>query len=189
MAGRIEIAYVLAGGRSSRIGTDKLSLIIDGVTLLEHTTTKCAAVLDQVKLVAPKVGKLSELSFPVVLDSPSAAGPMAGVIAAVEDCRAESCFVTAADLFDLRAEVIALLVSQYRGQQYFGLMEPLGIQPLCGIYHKSALTVLYARANQGRFGMTDAVRQMDTDSIVLPQDQWRNINTPEDLASVRDYDA
>jgi len=150
-------------------------------------TAKCAASFDQVKLVAPKVGKLSELGYPVVLDSPRAAGPMAGVIAAIEDCRSENCFVTAADLFDLRAEVVALLVSQYRGQQYFGLKEPLGIQPLCGIYHKSALTVLRARADQGQFGMADALKQMDTDSIALPPGQWRNINYPEDLVAVEGY--
>jgi molybdopterin-guanine dinucleotide biosynthesis protein A len=187
MAGKIETAYVLAGGLSRRMGTNKLSLIIDGVSLLERTTTKCAASFEQVKLVAPEVGDLAELGYPVILDSPSALGPMAGIIAALEDCQAESCFVTAADLFDLRAEVVALLVSQYRGQQYLGLKEPLGIQPLCGIYHRSALTVLHARASQGEFGMVDALKQMATDSIALPPGLWRNINCPEDLAAVEAY--
>jgi molybdopterin-guanine dinucleotide biosynthesis protein A len=187
MAERIKIAYVLAGGHSRRMGVDKLSLIVNGVSLLEHVTTKCAATIGQVKLVAPKIGRLSELGYPIVPDSPRAEGPMAGVIAALEDCQWENCFVTAADLFDLRAEVIALLVSQYRGQQYFGLEEPKGIQPLCGIYHKSALTILCARAGQGQFGMTDALKRMDTDSITLPPGKWRNINCPEDLVALEGY--
>jgi molybdopterin-guanine dinucleotide biosynthesis protein A len=188
MAGNIEIAYVLAGGRSRRMGTNKLSLVIDGVSLLERTTTKCAASFEQVKLVAPEVGDLAELGYPVILDSPSALGPMAGVIAALEDCQAESCFVTAADLFDLRTEVVELLVSQYSGRQYFGLKERRGTQPLCGIYHKSALAVFCARAAKGQFGMTDALNEMDTDAVALPPGLWRNINCPEDLAAVEGYD-
>jgi molybdopterin-guanine dinucleotide biosynthesis protein A len=188
MAGNIEIAYVLAGGRSRRMGTNKLSLVIDGVSLLERTTSRCAASFEQVKLVAPEVGNLAELGYPVILDSPRALGPMAGIIAALEDCQAEICFVTAADLFDLRTEVVELLVSQYSGRQYFGLKERRGIQPLCGIYHKSALTVLRARAAKGQFGMTDALHEMDTEAVALPPGRWRNINGPEDLVAVEGYD-
>ena len=187
MAERIEIAYVLAGGQSRRMGTDKLSLVIGGVSLLERTIAKCAASFKQVKLVAPMIGKLAELGYPVVLDSPTASGPMAGVIAALEDCPADQCFVTAADLFDLSPHVIDLLVSQYRGQQYYGLREQRGIQPLCGIYHKSALALFKTRAEKGRFGMGDALREMDTDSVALPSGQWRNINCPEDLATLEGY--
>ncbi len=181
-------AYVMAGGKSRRMGTNKLSLRINGISLLERTAAKCAAAFDEVKLVAPGVDGLSDLGYPVVLDSSQASGPMAGVIAALENCSAESCFVTAADLLDLSADVIALLVSQYRGQQYFGLQEQAGIQPLCGIYHKSALGLLHARAGKGQFGMIDALNEMDIDAVALPKGQWRNINCPEDLAAVEGYD-
>jgi molybdopterin-guanine dinucleotide biosynthesis protein A len=184
MAERNKIAYVLAGGQSRRLGTDKLSLIIDGMSLLERTTAKCAASFDQVRLVAPKVGSLSELGYPVVQDSSRASGPMAGVIAALEDCSTDTCFVTAADLLDLRTEVIMLLVSRYRGQQYFGLREQRSVQPLCGIYQNSALAVLCARAGQGQFGMAAALKEMDTDTVALPPGRWRNINWPEDLSAL-----
>ena len=187
MAERIEIAYVLAGGQSRRMGTDKLSLMIDGKSLLERTITKCAASFERVKLVAPRMGKLAGLGYPVVLDSPTAAGPMAGVIAALEDCPADNCFVTAADLFDLSPDIIELLVSQYSGQTFFGVEEQRGLQPLCGIYHKSALAVLSARADRGQFGMVDALQEMDTGSVTLPPGQWRNLNCPEDLATLEGY--
>jgi molybdopterin-guanine dinucleotide biosynthesis protein A len=156
--------------------------------LLERTIATCAVSFDRVKVVAPEAGKVSELGYPVVLDSPRASGPMAGVIAALEDCSTDTCFVTAADLLDLRTEVIQLLVSQYRGQQYFGLKEHAGIQPLCGIYHKSALKVLHARAGDELFGMNDALKQMSSASIVVPPGSWRNINCPDDLIAVEGYD-
>jgi molybdopterin-guanine dinucleotide biosynthesis protein A len=187
MAEMIDTAYVLAGGQSRRMGTDKLSLAFDGVSLLERTVSRCAASFDQVKLVAPQVGTLADWGRTVVLDSPEASGPMAGVIAALEDCCAEACFVTAADLFDLRTDVIELLISRYQGEQYLGIGEPEGIQPLCGIYNKSALPVFRARASEGRFGMKDALEYMAADSVALPPGRWRNLNCPDDLATLEGY--
>jgi molybdopterin-guanine dinucleotide biosynthesis protein A len=108
---------------------------------------------------------------------------MAGVIAALEDCKTDYCFVTAADLADLSTEIITLLVDMYNNQQYLGLRESGGVQPLCGIYHKSALDVFYNRAQKADFGMTRAVKAMNHKGVILPAGQWRNINCPEDLGT------
>jgi molybdopterin-guanine dinucleotide biosynthesis protein A len=107
---------------------------------------------------------------------------MAGVIAALEDCDTQTCFVTAVDLFDLNAGVIASLITRYRGEQYLGLIESNGVQPLCGIYHKSSLDVFYRYAQNNEFCMTEALKVLDHSGIVLPAGQWRNLNCPEDLA-------
>jgi len=174
-------AYVLAGGGSRRMGTDKLSLQIGGQPLLERTIATCAACCKQVKLVAGPSARFSMINCPVVSDSPRARGPMAGVIAALEDCDTDGCFVTAADLFDLSVAVIESLIAQYHGQQYLGVTEPGGVQPLCGIYHKSSLEVFYRRAQHHDFRMTEAVLALDHSGIALPAGQWRNINDPADL--------
>ncbi|MFH1893764.1 MAG: molybdenum cofactor guanylyltransferase [Candidatus Zixiibacteriota bacterium] len=175
-------AYVLAGGSSHRMKVDKLFIQIDGQSLLERTVATCEACFRQVKLVAGASAKFSSLDYAVVLDSPRARGPMAGVIAALEDCDTDSCFLTAADLFDLSTKVIASVVTQYRGQQYLGLIEPSGVQPLCGVYHKSSLEVLYRCGQDGEFRMAEALNALDHSGITLPAGQWRNINSPEDLA-------
>jgi len=176
------IAYVLAGGSSRRMGVDKLFLRIDGQSLLERTMATCEACFKQVKLVSGQSPKFSSLDYAVVLDSPKARGPMAGVIAALEDCNTDSCFVTAADLFDLSIEVITLLINQYHDQHYLGLIETNGLQPLCGIYHKSSLDVLYRCAQNGEYCLAAAMKELNHSGIVLPTDQWRNINYREDLA-------
>ncbi|UCD94391.1 MAG: molybdenum cofactor guanylyltransferase [Candidatus Zixiibacteriota bacterium] len=175
------IAYVLAGGSSRRMNTDKLFLKIGGKSLLERTIATCEACFEQVKLVAGQSAKFSSLGYTVVLDSPRAGGPMAGVIAALEDCDTDSCFVTAADLVDLSAEVIYSLVSRYRGQQYLGLIETDGLQPLCGIYHKSSLQAFYRCAQNNEFCMDASMKALNHNGVVLPPGQWRNINCPKDL--------
>ncbi len=181
MVGKEITAYILAGGSSRRMGADKLFLQIQGRSLLERTIAACDSRFSVVKLVSGPSDKFSLLDYPVVVDSPVARGPMAGVIAALEDSDRDNCFVTAADLFDLRTEIIDTLISRYTGQQYFGLRETRGIQPLCGIYHTSALDILYEFAQRGEFSMTKLVQALAHDIIDLPAGRWRNLNSPEDL--------
>jgi molybdopterin-guanine dinucleotide biosynthesis protein A len=174
-------AYILAGGSSRRMGVDKLFLQIEGRSMLERAIATCKSCFRRVKLAAGQADRLSSLDCEVIIDSTKAKGPMAGIIAALEDCRTNSCFVTAADLPDLSAEMIESLVSQYRGQQYFGFIEANNIQPLCGIYHVSSLEVFYRFAQNNDFRMTEAVEALNYGGIDLPECRWRNINRPQDL--------
>lgn len=183
MIGRDIIAYILAGGGSRRMGVDKLFLQIGGQSLVERTIAVCETSFKKVKLVAGESAKFASLGHTVVLDSPRARGPMAGIIAALEDCDTDSCFITAADLIDLSPDLISSLADKYHGQQYLGLIEKNGMQPLCGFYHRSSLDVLYRFAENGEYSMVKAVMALNHRGMVLPAGRWRNINCREDLAT------
>jgi molybdopterin-guanine dinucleotide biosynthesis protein A len=181
MVGQELTAYILVGGDSRRMGVDKLFLRINGLSLLERVITTCKRCFVTVKLVSGCSDKFSSFNYAVVKDSPMAHGPMAGIIAALEDCESDRCFVTAADLFDLGTKVITTLLSEYKGQQYLGLRESGGVQPLCGIYHASALDTMYEFAQNGEYRMTELVHALAHDVIDLPIGRWRNLNSPEDI--------
>jgi molybdopterin-guanine dinucleotide biosynthesis protein A len=174
-------AYILAGGQSRRLGKDKLYVQVDGQTLLENVVNICRKCFNEVKLVARDSTIISFSDIEIVIDSPKAEGPMAGVIAALENCPLDSCFITAVDLPDLNIEIVETLINNYEGQQYFGLEEAGGLQPLCGIYEKSALEVFYRSARNKNYSVTEVVRSLDYDLIDLKSRQWRNVNSPEDL--------
>jgi molybdopterin-guanine dinucleotide biosynthesis protein A len=181
MARKDLIAYLLAGGSSRRMGVDKLFMQVEGKTLLERTLATCEACFKTVKLVANEPAKFSSLNYAVVPDSPRARGPMAGVIAALEDCNSDICFVTASDLLDLNEEIIESLIARYQDQQYLGLIEENGLQPLCGLYHKSSLGAFYRCAHKDEFRLSEAIKELNHNGIAVPSHQWRNINSPEDL--------
>ena len=106
---------------------------------------------------------------------------MSGVIAALEDCPQESCFITAADLIDLDENILRMLLGEYRGEQYLGIAEMDEIQPLCGIYNKSSLQVLLSRAREGNFSMKEAVGRLKYRLLPPGSTKWRNLNLPQDL--------
>jgi molybdopterin-guanine dinucleotide biosynthesis protein A len=163
------------------MGTDKLFMQVEGRPLLERVIGVCKECFKTVKLVAPSSTRLQSFGYPVVNDNPRARGPMAGVMAALTDCRGDCCFVTAADLCDLSPDIVASLIDRYEKQHYLGVREAKGIQPLCGIYHVCTLDVFYLFAQRGEYSMKKLVQALMHDGLDLPEGRWRNINCPDDL--------
>ncbi|MDH3890006.1 MAG: molybdenum cofactor guanylyltransferase [candidate division Zixibacteria bacterium] len=182
----IDTVYILAGGQSRRMGQDKLLMECDGLSFLSRTVQTCRPVFSEVKLVAKQPGKFGQFENEIIYDWPHADGPLAGVVAALEDCRQECCFVTAADLYDLDSEIFGRLIKSYHGEQYFGLLETNGIQPLCGIYHRSALPYLVSQGRAGERCMRKIIAGLDHDMLPVDRRQWRNINRPGDLMAIGD---
>ena len=187
MKGKQINAYVLAGGQSRRLGRDKLFLEIGGTKLLTRTIATCQAVFDTVKIVAKCEQRFLDFGCEVLLDQPGPDGPLAGVLAALEDSPTSCCFITAADLYDLNVQAIVSLLANYRGEQYLGFQEPGGIQPLCGLYTKSALQHLKESAKNGDLKMSHAISRLGCRFLPLAQRPWRNLNCTADLQSIEGY--
>jgi molybdopterin-guanine dinucleotide biosynthesis protein A len=178
------VAYILAGGKSRRMGQDKLFAEACGQTLIGRVVLTCRSRFESVKLVAKDVDRFDSLPYEVVIDWPHAQGPLAGIISALLDCPDEACFISAADLYDLSSDTIDSLIGNYRGEDYLGVSENGRIQPLCGIYGQSALDRLQAQALDGEYGAIKAVEGLNARTIDVAVTQWRNINTRTDLESI-----
>lgn len=73
--------FVLAGGRSSRMGRDKAFLKLAGKPLIEHAVTKLRRVCDEVSILSSD-RRLEEYA-PIVPDIHPGCGPMGGMEAAL----------------------------------------------------------------------------------------------------------
>lgn len=62
--------FILAGGRSSRMGTDKASVIIDGKSMLEHTKSILADVSGEVAVVG---GAYADIADAMPFSGPASA--------------------------------------------------------------------------------------------------------------------
>jgi molybdopterin-guanine dinucleotide biosynthesis protein A len=100
-------AIVVAGGRSSRLGTDKTRLAIEGVPLLDRVLT---AVADAGQLVV--VGEPRPVALPVAWarEDPVGGGPAAGVVAGLELVTAPVVMLLAGDLARIDAPTVHRLL-------------------------------------------------------------------------------
>ena len=166
------------------MGRDKLWLECNDQTLLSRTIETCRAVFPVVKLVADDVSKFNPLDIDVIPDWPDAEGPLRGVIAALQDCDSDVCFVTAADLFDLDVPTITMLLESWSGEQFVGIREGTRIQALCGLYHKSVFPHLISGARDGNYRIGELVEKRRIRLLDPPCKEWRNINSPDDYKAL-----
>src|SRR3974377_2140775 len=101
-------AFVLAGGKSSRMGRDKAFLVFRGQTLLERALQSLRAVTSKVYVVGARE---KFCSFgPVVEDVYPDRGPLAGIHAALSTSDTELNLVLAVDMPLIEPALLVFLV-------------------------------------------------------------------------------
>lgn len=144
-------AIVLAGGRSSRMGTDKAALTLKGRSLLARTVAACAG-WEPIVVVAAAVPGDVPAGVVVTLEDPPFGGPVAGIaagLAALPDVPDEV-LLLACDL-PCAAQVVAALGAAPLGPDGCCLVDAEGWpQYLAGRYRGAALAEAIARLDTPR---------------------------------------
>ena len=185
---------VLAGGRSSRMGQDKASLVLDGETLLQRTVRVLAAVVDEIVVVRAPGASLPAVSAPcpiVEIEDPvEGQGPLVGIAAGLAVARAPVAIIVGVDMPFLQPPLLRLLADRVRaGSRWVLPIADRRPQPLCSAFARDALEVLRAHIAAGdRAPMSVAA---DLGMTRLEPEVWRvadpdglsfmDIDTPEDF--------
>ncbi len=112
MSGNGVSAIVLAGGRSSRFGRDKLAERIGARTLLDHAIDGVRPFATDVVVVIAPDGEPGDLrGVRVVRDPQAFEGPLAGLLAGLRAVQERNVLVTAGDMPDLQHAVAEALLA------------------------------------------------------------------------------
>lgn len=175
--------YVLAGGRSSRMGTDKALLPYYGITLIEH-------VAGLVQLAAGSVcavggGEACErLGLRVIPDLWPGCGPLAGIHAALSDSSGDWNLVLACDMPAVPPVLLEeLFVCAENSEADCVVPLPAGErpQPLCAVYHRRCASSAGAALAQGRRKLAGWLGGLRVEWRTAVESHWFvNTNTPEE---------
>jgi molybdopterin-guanine dinucleotide biosynthesis protein A len=191
MGARTQISgFVLAGGRSSRLGRDKALLpwppntVVkgSGQTLLGHAMARLQRVCDTVSICANRDDlPTTEIVIP---DARSDSGPLGGIVAALEHSATDWNLLLAVDLPFLPVEVLQALAARVCAQEEPRVasgpaaLPPLlcvlpcvdGLpQPLCGLYHRALAPGLRRSLEAGKFKVMVALHEAAETSTSGPQ--------------------
>lgn len=95
---------LLAGGRSRRFGRNKLEATLAGRPLVEHALASLAVVVDEVVIVVgpdqspPAIPPGQTVEVRIARDPVAFEGPLAGLLAGLEECRAPRAIALGADM-------------------------------------------------------------------------------------------
>ena len=129
-------AFVLAGGRSSRMGSDKALLLFHGQTLLQRTLQTAALAVGKTVIVGPKqrYAALGE----VIEDIYAGSGPLSGIHAALQSTDTDLNLVLSVDMPLMTSDFLCWLMQQAAAtEDWITVPDVLGgPQPLCAVYHR-----------------------------------------------------
>ncbi len=103
-------AFILAGGKSSRFGSDKTLHLFGGKPLIEHVVRSLQPLFQSISIIANDTHKYNYLTLPVYPDIIPALGPLGGIYTALHHAKTDYIFVCAADMPFLNQEFIAFML-------------------------------------------------------------------------------
>ena len=185
--------FVLAGGRSSRMGTNKALLALDGKLLIEHTKSILDAVCGKVFLLGQRdlYGSFGQCYEDVYPDC----GPLSGIHAALLNSPTEWSLVTTVDTPFITAEFLDYLVERAVNSPALVTAPSVGgqVQPLCTIFRRSFLPIVETALKAGEYKVVPLFPR--DQSLILGEaelgqfapaaEMFENLNTPEDLERAR----
>ncbi|MGO8790089.1 MAG: molybdenum cofactor guanylyltransferase [Terriglobia bacterium] len=185
--------FVLAGGKSSRMGQDKALMQLEGTPLVLRAAEILRPFVRQIALLAP-ADRYSHLGLPVVADKWPDQGPLGAICTGSLSSRAEWCIFLACDLPLVSRQFIQLLIERVRTSRFDAVVPRTadGWQPLSAAYHSRCRAAFERAMEEGRrsiVGLLDEVRveAITHDEMIsagLREMELTNINTTEDWARI-----
>ncbi len=191
--------YILVGGKSSRLGRDKALVEVGGTPLVLRVAQAVGAAVDEVTLVgAPE--KYGHLGLRVIPDQISGFGPLAGILAALEETSRPWNLVAACDMPNLTPDFLRFLLRRAVEEQA-EILAPTDAngrpEPLCAVYASSCREAIRRAVEADRHKITDAFEGLRVIELAPADYQqyeqqcehggglFANLNTEQDLARAK----
>lgn len=197
--------FVIAGGKSSRMGRDKCWLDLGGRSMLERCLRRIPTVFSERFLMmeanSPDIMQLAEnCGFCIVTDEVQGRGPVEGLRLGLKHMSADWGLALSADMpfFSFSAiEPLFIRLSEIisKGERRIKCILPTldgRRQPLAGLYHKGLLTEIAQKIKRGERKLGAMAEAFETELVEIhryteQKEYFFNVNTKYDyrLASGR----
>ena len=177
--------YIIAGGKSRRLGFDKRKFTIDGKSLLDIAYTLLNEVLNRKStIIGDNLDWLDKHEYRVLLDTKPNCGPLGGVVTALKDCTTKWALIIACDLPLLNSLIIEELLRNANEEvDMVALSSSEKIEPLIALYNSSTREFWEERLNDGKLKLISGIDRLNLLSVKTTQPAVLkvNINTADDL--------
>ncbi len=180
---------IQAGGKSSRMGTDKSFVLFQGRPLIEVVIERVAGLGAETILVTNKPDDYRHLGLPMVGDRYPDLGPLGGIHTAIYHAGQPYILVVACDMPWLNRDLLTYMIGIRDSADIVVPRWDKFPEPLHAIYSKACLEPIQHNLDAQQLKITGffgrvSVNFVDRDTISRFDPDGRsfaNVNTPDDL--------
>ncbi|PKN50413.1 MAG: molybdenum cofactor guanylyltransferase [Deltaproteobacteria bacterium HGW-Deltaproteobacteria-16] len=181
---------ILAGGKSSRFGSNKALALHQGDALIQTIARRLAALFPETLLITNTPEEYGFLGWPMAKDLYPDCGPLAGIHAALRTVSQPRIFVCGCDMPLVNPDLIRFFCELEGDHDIVLPWLDEGPEPLYAVYSKKALPIIEEQLskNQYKIGMVFEklrIRKVTAEEIlqIVPDlTTFQNINHQHDLA-------
>ncbi len=135
-------AIILCGGKSSRLGTDKGLLKLDGKTLVQYSIDTVKPLCNEI-IICSNNPDYKKFGYPFVEDIYTNMGPIGGIHSGLNYSGTGINFILSCDMPFISSDAISYILAN---SDNFPAVIPIHdnkrLEPLCGVYSKSMLPLI-----------------------------------------------
>ena len=172
---------VIAGGKSSRMGTNKALMKYSGKMLIEHAISIIEPLSNQIIISSNE--PLLQLKYNNITDKINDVGPIGGLYSCLMESNTNFNIVIPCDAPHIESNLYKLLIENSENVDAVIPRLPNGkLEPLVACYSKSIIPVIESSINSGDYKLVNLLSKLKVKYIDINNiNQFKNINTPKDI--------
>jgi len=181
---------ILAGGKSSRMGTDKGLQELCGKPLINYAIQSLSGLCSTI-LISTSSDAYQSFGYKTVADEIPGIGPMGGIYSALKQSKTEKNLVLSCDLPFVSKELLSFILKNSEGYQVAVPWQGnQHYEPLCGFYHLSILEQISLYIQNNNYKLPDIFEKISINRLVINKESdfyteelFLNVNSKHDLAT------
>ncbi len=192
---------ILAGGKSTRMGSDKAMLKIGGTPAIERIYDTVSGIFRDTMIISDRPENYAYLTSNIHPDIYHSMGPLGGIHSALANAKENQIFVVSCDMPLIHESAIRYIISRIDNTDITLPVAFGRLQPLCGIYSKNCLPVFEGiLSGAGKSDCSKSrelkliralesfdiglINTIDFDRLDLNRDCFLNMNNKEDYDEI-----
>jgi len=175
---------ILAGGKSSRMGTEKGLIIYKNKPFVEHIIEAMSPLVDNIIIISNNKAYES-FGFKCYKDLIKNTGPLAGIYTGLRYSKTNNNLIVSCDIPLIKTVVLQKLIDQKNDASEVIQLQSQGKNmPLIALYKKSCEVIFMEELHQNQKKVQKALKKCNVKTVIIDgslEQVTANINTPEDL--------
>ena len=177
---------ILAGGKSTRMGTDKAHVEISRKKIISYVFEILTIVTNSIMIISNSDNG-NFLNVPVYPDIIKGRGPLGGIYTGLNYSATEKNIFLSCDIPFITVDLLNFLINASNEFEITVPEHKGKIEPLCGVYSKSCSEKIKTILFSDNFKLHDAINMFNSKKMNVENESFynskllANINTPEEL--------